>query len=293
MTTNSRDKNSVDEREENIFRLLPNLIGYARVVFAIASLHYMPYHPRTCSLLYSVSCLLDALDGAAARRLGQSTQFGAVLDMIIDRCTTTCLLVFLATAFPRWSMVFQALISLDYSSHYIHMYATLAMGGQRQSHKDIDQSRPWVMRAYYSNRKVLFTVCAMNEAFFIALYLLSFSSPLLMPPLKNSEASFATASQIWGSSWSAGAMEMARANKISSSVPWFILTISSLFMLFKQYVNVIQLVEASRWLAQGDVETRRTRLLRKKNLNDLADIRSEYFRNNTVHLRPTIVPCFG
>lgn len=172
MATHSENQNSVNEREENIFLLIPNLIGmrtframatkylsntdyslpgYARVVFAIASLYYMPYHPRTCSLLYSVSCLLDALDGAAARRLGQSTQFGAVLDMITDRCTTTCLLVFLATAFPRWSIVFQALISLDYSSHYIHMYATLAMGGQRQSHKDIDQSRPWVMRAYYSN----------------------------------------------------------------------------------------------------------------------------------------------
>lgn len=121
-------------------------LGYTRVVFVIASLYYMPYHPRTCSLLYSVSCLLDALDGAAARRLGQSTRFGAVLDMITDRCTTTCLLVFLATAFPRWSIIFQALISLDYSSHYIHMYATLAMDGQRQSHKDIDESRPRVMR---------------------------------------------------------------------------------------------------------------------------------------------------
>ena len=25
-------------------------------------------------------------------------------------------------------------------------------------------------------------------------------------------------------------------------------------MLFKQYVNVVQLVEASKWLVQGDVE---------------------------------------
>ena len=114
----------------------------------------MPLHPRTCSLLYSISCLLDALDGAAARRLDQSTRFGAVLDMITDRCTTTCLLVFLASAFPRWSIIFQVLISLDYSSHYIHMYATLAMGGGRQSHKHIDENRPWAMRLYYSN-----TVC--------------------------------------------------------------------------------------------------------------------------------------
>jgi CDP-diacylglycerol--inositol 3-phosphatidyltransferase len=45
----------------------------------------------------------------------------------------------------------------------------------------------------------------MNEAFFIALYLLSFSSPLLVPQ-ENDE----TTSQIWASPWSAGAMEMAR-----------------------------------------------------------------------------------
>lgn len=95
--------------------------------------------------------MLDALDGAAARRLGQSTRFGAVLDMITDRCTTTCLLVFLASAFPRWSIIFQGLISLDYSSHYMHMYATLAMGGSQQSHKVIGEGRPWVMRLYYSN----------------------------------------------------------------------------------------------------------------------------------------------
>ncbi|KAE8344597.1 hypothetical protein BDV24DRAFT_148852 [Aspergillus arachidicola] len=214
----------------NVFLFVPNLIGYTRIVFAVASLYYMPLHPRTCSLLYSISCLLGALDGAAARRLGQSTRFGAVLDMITDRCTTTCLLVFLASAFPRWSIVYQGLISLDYSSHYIHMYATLAMGGSRQSHKNIDENRPWVMRLYYSNTYVLFTVCALNELFFIALYLLSFSSPTL----------------------------------IDSAVPWALLSTSAVFMLFKQYVNIVQLVEASKWLVQGDVEIRRKERVEQK-----------------------------
>lgn len=112
----------------------------------------MPLHPRRCSFLYSISCLLDALDGAAARKFNQSTKFGAVLDMVTDRCTTTCLLVFLSTAKPRWSMVFQLLISLDFTSHYMHMYATLAMGGSSQSHKNIDEKRSRIMHLYYSNR---------------------------------------------------------------------------------------------------------------------------------------------
>lgn len=112
----------------------------------------MPLHPRTCSLLYSVSCLLDALDGIAARMFDQSTRFGAVLDMVTDRCTTSCLIVFLASAFPRWAIVFQCLISLDLASHYMHMYATLVVSGADTSHKSIDKSQSWLLNLYYTNK---------------------------------------------------------------------------------------------------------------------------------------------
>lgn len=122
------------------------------MILAITSLYYMPLHPRTCSLLYTISCLLDALDGYAARLLDQGTQFGAVLDMVTDRCTTTCLLVFLAAAMPRWAIVFQGLIVLDLASHYMHMYASLVVGGAGTSHKDVGNSQHWLMRVYYTNK---------------------------------------------------------------------------------------------------------------------------------------------
>lgn len=65
---------------------------------------------------------------------------------------------------------------------------------------------------------VLFTLCALNELFFIAFYLLSFSSPTLMPTLMQvgGEGSTlqpgtpAAPSMVWTTPWSAGAMEMAR-----------------------------------------------------------------------------------
>jgi CDP-diacylglycerol--inositol 3-phosphatidyltransferase len=123
----------------------------------------MPLHPRTCTALYSISCLLDALDGYAARAYEQSTKFGAVLDMVTDRCTTSCLLVFLAQAFPRWSIIFQGLISLDLASHYMHMYATLSMGGSSQSHKDVSASRSWILRQYYSNKVCSISPCAASN----------------------------------------------------------------------------------------------------------------------------------
>jgi CDP-diacylglycerol--inositol 3-phosphatidyltransferase len=52
-------------------------------------------------------------------------------------------------------------------------------------------------------------------------------------------------------------MEMARANKMDSSVPWALCIISLPVMAFKQYVNVVQLIEASAWLAEGDRRDRK------------------------------------
>lgn len=249
----------------------PPLLGYSRIVLAIASLYYMPLHPRTCSILYSISCLLDALDGLAARYFEQSTRFGAVLDMVTDRCTTACLLVFLSTAFPRWAIIFQGLISLDLASHYMHMYATLAMGGSETSHKAVDQSRSWLLNLYYTNKTVLFVFCALNELFFIALYLLSFSSPILQPSLLKPITSAAADAglhpgaqinssilrQIFANPYSAAALEMARANKMDSFWPWVLAGISFPVMAGKQLLNVLQLVKASKWLAEGDVQARR------------------------------------
>ncbi len=55
------------------------------MVLAALSLHYMSTHPKSCTSLYALSCLLDAADGYAARKLGQTSRFGAVLDMVTDR----------------------------------------------------------------------------------------------------------------------------------------------------------------------------------------------------------------
>lgn len=45
----------------------------------------------------------------------------------------------------------------------------------KTSHKFIDMSENPIMHRYYSDRKVLFFMCAGNEAFFASLYLLYFT----------------------------------------------------------------------------------------------------------------------
>lgn len=113
--------------------------------------------------------------------------------------------------------------------------------------------------------------CCLNETFFIALYLLSFSSPTLSPsllqPVPGAQPSSAqpgnpanpVPGSLFASPWSAGALELARANKLNSTVPWVLACVAFPLMAFKQYVNVIQLIQASKWLAEGDVAARRNR----------------------------------
>ena len=48
-------------------------------------MHYMNHHPKYSTVAYCISQLLDAVDGHAARYLGQASKFGAVLDMVTDR----------------------------------------------------------------------------------------------------------------------------------------------------------------------------------------------------------------
>ena len=74
--------------ELNVFFYIPNLVGkvlsqsaritkfdnvgYTRILLAACSLYYMRWHPKYCTWLYVVSCLLDAVDGMAARYFHQS-----------------------------------------------------------------------------------------------------------------------------------------------------------------------------------------------------------------------------
>jgi CDP-diacylglycerol--inositol 3-phosphatidyltransferase len=157
------------KKQTRVYMFMPNLIGYTRVILAFLSFLFLPCCPIIAMTFYSISCILDALDGTAARRYNQCSQFGAVLDMITDRFTSSGLICYLAMVFPKWTFVFQFLIALDFSSHYFHMYSSLASGSP--SHKILKEDAPKILKLYYSDRRVLFTVCFFNEAYYVLLYL--------------------------------------------------------------------------------------------------------------------------
>ncbi|PIO31115.1 hypothetical protein AB205_0008480 [Aquarana catesbeiana] len=101
------------------------------------------------------------------------TKFGAMLDMLTDRCATMCLLVNLSLLYPSYTLLFQLSMSLDIASHWLHLHSSILKGSD--SHKTIDLSGNPVLRLYYTSRPVLFLMCAGNELFYCMLYLLYFT----------------------------------------------------------------------------------------------------------------------
>ena len=66
----------------------PNLLGYARAAMIVASTQYATSSWPTFVALYFAQFFCDLVDGWLARRLGQCSRFGALLDMIVDRVGT-------------------------------------------------------------------------------------------------------------------------------------------------------------------------------------------------------------
>ncbi|VDP90025.1 unnamed protein product [Echinostoma caproni] len=135
--------------------------GYGRIILLLCSCYCMRTNCVAAAIAYIISGLLDALDGHAARILNQSTKFGAMLDMLVDRCATMCLLACLIVFYPTWMFVFQLSMIVDISSHWLHMHSSILGGGQ--SHKTIDMNASPILRLYYHNRIVLFLMCLGNE----------------------------------------------------------------------------------------------------------------------------------
>ncbi len=101
------------------------------------------------------------------------TKFGAMLDMLTDRCATMCLLATLGSFYPSYLFVFQIVMAIDISCHWVHLHTSNVLG--KTSHKTIGEEENPLLRFYYTSRPFLFFMCAGNELFYSMLYLLHFT----------------------------------------------------------------------------------------------------------------------
>ena len=158
-------------KSDNVFLFIPNIIGYVRIIlYAIGFVAHTAGYWQWCLICYLTAFLLDELDGFAARKLNQQSQFGAALDMVTDRAATAGLCLLLAQLFPSYLLFFILLIALDISSHYYLLQATSMQADQ--NHKNTERwSKNRLLNLYYGNKRFMDTLIVGNEFFYILLYL--------------------------------------------------------------------------------------------------------------------------
>lgn len=205
-----------------IYVLIPNLIGYIRILLVIIAFYVCFKNHYLFFVCYGLSQLLDALDGHAARYFSQSTRYGAMLDMVTDRASTAALLTALTKLYPAYTRLFMAVIALDIVAHFAHVYSSLLYG--KESHKLVSKRQNQFLRVYYSYKFVLFLLCLGNEAYLLLLYLRYFEPALGLTP-----------------HWQ------------SIIIPGLIYTLGTLFIL-KQLINIIQLIQAAQDTVRFDIE---------------------------------------
>jgi CDP-diacylglycerol--inositol 3-phosphatidyltransferase len=202
---------------KQIYLYIPNLIDYTRVVLNVIGFYYVKQYPNLFMFLYMTSYFLDDLDGIVARLLNQKSNFGAIIDMIIDRLATCGLLMVLSSFYPDWQFLFILLMMLDIGSHWLQTQSCIVVP-DNENHKIFNEPFA-ILNTYYKNRTFMAIVCFGAEVSLMALYYMYFNPKLMDSVLFKCF--------------------------ISLNVPWYIL---------KQYISVLQIISASERIANYDLQ---------------------------------------
>ena len=149
---------------------IPNIICYLRIFSLFLFIFFSDYEMYLQSILcYFISFSLDFFDGYFARLMNQTTKFGMILDMVIDRCSTLSLLFILYRLYNNSIFIFICI--LDISSHWFQMKVS-----EKRHHKDIDKKRNFILQFYYSNY-IFFGLCCIGaEINYLNLYYIHYAN---------------------------------------------------------------------------------------------------------------------
>ena len=195
-----------------------NIMDYFRVFSAMYAFYIAKERPIIFVVCYFISFILDAFDGMAARAAGQTSKLGATLDMVTDRISTAGLLAILSGFYERYCIAFVYLIMLDVGSHWLQTHSGFLVNVNNDNHKNLGE-KFFLLKLYYTNRKVLGIVCLGAELFLLLSYFNHF-----YPELMN--------------------------NQIYRIFFWF----NFVIYIFKQIVSIIQIIGASSRIAEWDAK---------------------------------------
>jgi CDP-diacylglycerol---glycerol-3-phosphate 3-phosphatidyltransferase len=93
---------------------IPNIFTFTRIALIpiFVLIFYVPsiVGQYTAAIIFCVAAFTDWLDGFLARRLNQTTRFGAFLDPVADKLLVACALVLIAVEFKNFAITIPAII---------------------------------------------------------------------------------------------------------------------------------------------------------------------------------------
>ncbi|OVA17319.1 CDP-alcohol phosphatidyltransferase [Macleaya cordata] len=198
------NKKSSKQSTLSVYLYIPNITGYIRILMNCVAFARCFEDKKLFAILYFISFVCDGLDGWLARKFNQVSTFGAVLDMVTDRCSSINICIYVLQKCAQSFMpglVFLSLLSLDIASHWLQMYSTFLSG--KASHKDVKDSTNWLFKAYYGNRLFMAYCCVASEVLYIILFLLAESQSesvidVLVNAMKHSSLSILVALALFG-----------------------------------------------------------------------------------------------
>lgn len=114
---------------------LPILLTWLRIVLipVFIGVFYIPWHwaPPLSALIFTLAALTDWADGYLARRLGQTSRFGAFLDPVADKLMVAAALVMLTQAYASIWLTVAAVIIIGREITISALREWMAEVGQR------------------------------------------------------------------------------------------------------------------------------------------------------------------
>eukprot|EP00735_Rhodelphis_limneticus_P013593 TRINITY_DN744_c0_g1::TRINITY_DN744_c0_g1_i1::g.18307::m.18307 TRINITY_DN744_c0_g1::TRINITY_DN744_c0_g1_i1::g.18307 ORF type:complete len:221 (+),score=45.42,sp/P06197/PIS_YEAST/34.50/1e-23,CDP-OH_P_transf/PF01066.16/0.0059 TRINITY_DN744_c0_g1_i1:56-718(+) len=213
---------------ESVWRLPPNQIAIVRGVLGFGAFLIWKKDFNIFIALYIIASLLGALGNYLASANSQRSKLGAVLSMVTDRFLDDGMIVVLTHFYPEYFMPAALLISIDISSHWVHMVVNVTVR-KLGSHKEVSHEQNFLIRLYYGYRPFLMFLCLSSELFLICAFIVGSGLDALAP-----------------------------------SVPaefWTTLTWSFLYpcFLFKQFISTVQLLDDTHAVAISDAISHATR----------------------------------
>jgi CDP-diacylglycerol--inositol 3-phosphatidyltransferase len=185
--------------------------------------------------------------------------------MVTDRLSTTGLLMVVAAEVPTLFYPCVGLVMLDIASHWVHVHASSLGPGGKKSHKDVADSRYFLLRLYYSNRAFMGVCCVSCEVLYLAIHAATAAPggvggvlgiPKSILPIVGKSVSINLQSMpswmgmgsvggAWPRTLSLGAFDTVAKQLCVAALPGFAM---------KQFANWCQLMGSSRALAAYEFE---------------------------------------